>query len=138
MWRSKPTFLINLYKTLIRPIIEYVNFPFISASESNFNKLQKIENKIIRLCLPCSLYDSTEKIHKEAKLDLLKPRLLKLSTQYIENILNNKINIPILQLLLNQEQVVYENGNIVLHRKNRRTCLDDYCSQLSQINSFKI
>ncbi len=85
LWRSPSNFLINLYKSIIRPIFEYANFPFISMSDSNFSKMQKIENKIVRLYLSSSIYDSTVEIHETSQLDLLKPRLLQTFTKYILN-----------------------------------------------------
>ncbi len=126
--------LENIYKSIIRLIFEYANFPFISVSDSNFSKVQKIENKIVRLCLSSSIYDSTVKIHETAQLDLLKPRLLQTSTKYISNMLTKKTNIPIRQLIPNQEQFVSENSNILLHRKNRKTCLDSHSNILELLH----
>ena len=133
MWKSKPNFLINLYKSLIRPIIEYANFPLISTSNTTFARLQKLENKIIRLCLSSSLYDTTVQIHKNANIELLSPRLIQISTKYIANIVNNKINTPILELISNQEQIDCENNNIIRNRQKRYTCLDGYKKQLKAL-----
>lgn len=137
-YKSKNKFLINMYKSLIRPIIEYANFPFISASDNITTRLQKIQNKIIRLCLSSDMYDSTETIHERAKIDYIKPRLIKLSANYIKNIINNKHNIPILEMLIQQEQIDCENEQLLVNRKRRTTCLDEFAYNLKQLKSSQL
>jgi hypothetical protein len=63
-------------------------------SDSNFSKMQKIENKIVRLYLSSSIYDSTVEIHETSQLDLLKPRLLQTFTKYISNLWTKKQIYP--------------------------------------------
>jgi hypothetical protein len=52
---------------------------------------------------------------------MLKDPLLKLSTRYLFKIINQKENIPILLSIIQQ---VFENPNLKLHRKLRKTCLE--------------
>jgi hypothetical protein len=122
-WKTKPKILINLYKSLARPIIDYANFPLMVANNSYFEKLQKIENKIIRMALSSSWYDTTQEIHKMANICMLKERVLELSRNYITNIKENNINIPILNLINTQEQID-ENNFLIKKGKIRNTCLD--------------
>ena len=125
-WKSNPKILVKLYKTLIRPIFEYANFPFLSAPESTIRKIQILENKILRICLHSDWKQTTAEVHNLANLETIKQRLMKTSTNYITRILNYKSNIPIMNLLHNQEQVESENLQITLRRSRKSTCLDEF------------
>jgi hypothetical protein len=124
MWRSPSSFLINIYKSLIRPVIEYTNFPLLSTN-AQLSRLKIIENKILRLCLSSSIYTSTIEIHREANIETLKSRLIEQSSVYISKTWRNKINLPILNMITQQEQIESYNQSILLHRKTRVTCLDE-------------
>jgi hypothetical protein len=109
------SFLINIYNSLIKSIIEYANFPLLS-SNAQLSRLQKIENKILRLCLSSSIYTSTIEIRGEAKVEILISRLIEQSSVYICKNWRNKINLPILNMITQQEQIESYNQSILLHR----------------------
>jgi hypothetical protein len=59
-WSSTQEFLLNFYKSFIRPLIDYANFPYLIASKTTSkDKIQKIQNKILRMCLNSSIYELT-------------------------------------------------------------------------------
>jgi hypothetical protein len=58
-----------------------------------------------------------------ANICMLKERVLELSRNYITNIKENNINIPILNLINTQEQIA-ENNFLIKKGKIRNTCLD--------------
>ena len=51
-WGASSKTIMNTYKALIRPIIEYVPFITLSTAKSNFNKLENIQRKAIRVAIP--------------------------------------------------------------------------------------
>jgi hypothetical protein len=75
---------------------------------------------------------------EHANLEMLKDRLLKISTTYLSNIINQKENIPILLLIIQQVQIEFENQNIKLHRKIRKTCLDEYQKNIKILSKNNI
>ena len=48
----------------------------------------------------------------------------------------NKINLPILNMITQQEQIESHNQNILLHRKTRVTCLDDFKKLIQIITKY--
>jgi hypothetical protein len=50
-WPSTQEFLLNFYKSFIRPLIDNANFPYLIANKTTKDKIQKIQNKILRMCL---------------------------------------------------------------------------------------
>jgi hypothetical protein len=91
-WASSKDFLISFYKTFIRPLLDYVNFPFILANKSAKESLQIKQNKILRICLNSDILDSTERIHETAKIERLEERergIIKRSILTLDH--NNKL-----------------------------------------------
>jgi hypothetical protein len=82
-WSSSKEFLLNFYKTYIRPLIDYANFPFIVASQSTRDKLQIKQNKILRICLNSDILDSTARIHEKAQMETLEIRQHELTNKYL-------------------------------------------------------
>jgi hypothetical protein len=50
-WSSTQEFLLIFYKSFIRPLIDYANFPYLIANKTTKDKIQKIQKKILRICL---------------------------------------------------------------------------------------
>ena len=82
-WASSNEFLLNFYKTFVRPLIDYANFPFIIANKSVKDSLQIKQNKILRICLKSDLLESPEKIHVLAKIETLEQREESLCERYL-------------------------------------------------------
>ena len=68
-WGCKPKTLMRLYKSYIRPVLEYGAPVILGASETNIKKLQIIQNKFIRIAYKLDPLSHTEDIHKIAKID---------------------------------------------------------------------
>ena len=65
-WGPSPATLIQIYKQCIRPIFEYGSLSTITVSDNIISKIQRLQNKFIRLALrlpkyiiPKLLHDST-------------------------------------------------------------------------------
>ena len=68
-WRKSKETLITAYKTLLPPIIEYTNTiwsPIISST--SLNKLQKIQNAVLRTITGCTLDTNTQHLYSEIKI----------------------------------------------------------------------
>jgi hypothetical protein len=126
-WSSSTEFLLNFYKTFIRPLVDYANFPFIVANKSSRDALQIKQNKILRICLNSDLLDSTTTIHNAAKIELLEDRQLDISKRYLNKAIIAKSNKLILKRIQEQPSIDVEYNLTKNHTRQRKTtCLDDF------------
>ena len=66
---------IQIYKVMIAPSLEYCSFYTGSAHVAELQKLQRIQNHALRICLRCGIRTiSVADLHTEASLDLLDRR----------------------------------------------------------------
>ena len=82
---------LQLYKTLIRPLLEYPSTPIDNTSITNMRKLQRIQNQATRFITNHKLSDKkrSRDLHNTLKLDPINVRINKLSCKHI-NKLHNK------------------------------------------------
>ena len=126
-WSSSTEFLLNFYKTFIRPLVDYANFPFIVANKSSRDALQIKQNKILRICLSSDLLDSTTTIHNTAKIELLEDRQLDISDRYLHKAIITKSNKLILKRIQEQPPInVVYNFTKNHTRQRKATCLDNF------------
>ena len=85
-WGCKPKTLMRLYKSYIRPVLEYGAPVILGASEAYIKKLQIIQNKAIRIAYKLDPLSHTEDIHKIAKIDLIKDRFQILTYKFIDSL----------------------------------------------------
>ena len=76
--------LVKLYKTYVRPVLEYGSMSFLTA---NLTQLQKIQNDFIRLAMRLPAYLRTDLIHEAAGLEPIKERFLSLNCNLMKKIL---------------------------------------------------
>ena len=67
-------FLINIYKTLIRSLLDYSDIVITTASSSSIDILQKIQNRALRICLNPPLHTATKTLHAQANIQIVKDR----------------------------------------------------------------
>ena len=84
-WMIKENVLINIYKSLIRSIIDYSAFLVSFASDSQLEKLERIQNEALRIIFKVKITDhiSNNKLRKRANVRSIKERLAFLSKNYI-------------------------------------------------------
>jgi hypothetical protein len=58
-----------IYKQIIRPAMCYASPIISTAAKTNINQLQRIQNKIIKMCLNVPWFTSTNHIHEITKID---------------------------------------------------------------------
>ena len=90
---TKPEILMKLYKSYIRPIIEYGSIAFISAPKSQMERLQQIENTAIRTCLRLPKYIRNSLLHEYASLEPLSVRLIRFNVKLLNIMKSNNEHI---------------------------------------------
>ena len=83
-----------IYKSIIRPVISYGCPVWSNISESNFNKVQILQNKFLRLIGNYPRYTWINKMHVELKIEFIKSYIIKLTKNFFDQIekSNNVIN----------------------------------------------
>ena len=79
-WGPSPATLIQIYKQCVRPIFEYGSLSTITASDNIISKIQRLQNKFIRLALRLPKYIIPRLLHDSTGLPYVKDRLLTRAT----------------------------------------------------------
>ena len=90
-WRSSPATLIQIYKQCVRPTFEYGSLSTITASDYIISKIQRLQNKFIRLALRLPKYICTKLLHDSTGLPYVKDRLLSCATKSLDRIAQNPL-----------------------------------------------
>lgn len=64
----------RLYKSMILPLINYPNFCLTPCTEKIEMKIQRLQNKALRICFRSTRLDRTADIHARAKLSTIEKR----------------------------------------------------------------
>ena len=80
-WGSSPSTLIQIYKQCVRSIFEYGSYSTITASDYIISKIQRLQNKFIRLALRLRKYICTKLLYDSTGLPYVKDRLLSCVTK---------------------------------------------------------
>ena len=88
-WGPSPATLIQIYKQCIRPIFEYGSLSTVSASDNIISKIQRLQNKFIRLALRLPKYIIPRLLHDSTGLPYVKDRLLTRATKSLDRIAQN-------------------------------------------------
>ena len=85
-WGPLPATLIQIYKQYVRPIFEYGSLSTVTASDCIISKIQRLQNKFIRLALRLPKYICTKLLHDSTGLPYVKDRLLSCATKSLDRI----------------------------------------------------
>ena len=88
-WGPSPATLIQIYKQCVRPIFEYGSLSTITVLDNIISKLQRLQNKFIRLALRLPKYILQKLLHDSAGLPYVKDRLLSCATKSLDRIAQN-------------------------------------------------
>ena len=80
-WGPSPATIIQIYKQCVRPIFEYDSLSTITASDYIISKIQRVQNKFIRLALGLPKYICSKLLHDSTGLPCVKDRLLSFATK---------------------------------------------------------
>jgi hypothetical protein len=104
-WGADPKTLLKLYKQYIRPVIEYGAVVLVTASKTNQERLQRVQNYALKVALNLPWRTNTLDLHFVANVELLSRRLPMLARSTINRISNRS---PLYEELL--EQTEYTSG----------------------------
>ena len=88
-WGPSPATLIQIYKQCVRPIFEYGSLSTITVSDNIISKIQRLQNKFIRLALRLPKYILPKLLHDSADLPYVKNHLLSCATKSLDRIAQN-------------------------------------------------
>ena len=87
-WGLSPSTTLQIYKQCVRPIFEYGCLSTITTSETIISKIQRLQNKFIRLALRLPKYISVKLLHDSSGLPYVK---LSCATKTLERISKNPL-----------------------------------------------
>ena len=90
-WGPSPATLIQIYKQCVRPIFEYGSLSTITVSDYIIRKIQRLQNKFIRLALRLPKYICSKLLHDSTSLPYVKDRLLSCATKSLDRIAQNPL-----------------------------------------------
>ena len=90
-WGLSPFTILQIYKQCVRPIFEYGSLSTITTSDTIISKIQRLQNKFIRLALRLPKYISVKLLHDSSRLPYVKDRLLSCATRTLERISKNPL-----------------------------------------------
>ena len=92
---------MKLYKTYILPLVEYGSIAFIAAPKLSIDKLQKLQNEAIRICLGLPKYIRIDLLHEYAGLQTIRQKLEKSNTKLLCSMMNH--NEDVRELMRNHD-----------------------------------
>ena len=90
-WGPSPSTLIQIYKQCVRPIFEYVSLSTITTSDNIIIKIQRLQNKFIRLALRLPKYICSKLLHDSSGFPHAKDRLLSCALKSLYRIAHNPL-----------------------------------------------
>ena len=90
-WGPSPSTMIQIYKQCVRPIFVYGSLSTIITPDNIISKIQRLQNKFIRLALRLPKYICTKLPHGSAGLPYVKDRLLSFATKSLDRIAQNPL-----------------------------------------------
>ena len=85
-WGPSPSTLIQIYKQCVRPTFEYGSVSTITTSDNIISKIQRLQNKFIRLALRLPKYICPRLLHDSSDLPYVKDRLLSCAPKPLDRI----------------------------------------------------
>ena len=83
-WGANPKLLLTTYKVLIRPIIDYTPFIYLSMSPATLLKVERIQRAAARIITYWPMYTNTNTIYQQLNIPNILDRSLQLSASYIQ------------------------------------------------------
>lgn len=75
---------INIYKSMLRPILLYGASTWCNTHKTNFKKLQTFQNKILRIINHAPRYTPIRVLHRDMQLPTIKEFLMKNTIKYFD------------------------------------------------------
>ena len=84
---------LNLFNTIIRPVLSYACPAWNLISETNFNKIQVTQNKFLRLIGVYRMFTPIHTMHKELGVEMFRNYVKIKSQNYFDRINSQKNNL---------------------------------------------
>ena len=88
-WGPSPSTIIQIYKQCIQPIFEHGSLSTVITSDNIISKIQRLQNKFIRLPLRLPKYICPKLLHDSTGLPYVKDRLHSCATKSLDRIAQN-------------------------------------------------
>ena len=92
-WGPSPSTILQIYKQYVRPIFEYGYFSTITTLDTIISKIQRLQNKFIRLALRLPKYISVKLLRDLSGLPYVKDRFLSCASRTLERIPKNPLAV---------------------------------------------
>jgi len=89
-WHLSQATLVNIYKSIVRSIMEYSSIIFHSIAVTNFHKLEVIQNNAIRSIFKLPYLTNQETLLSISHIEGLKERFHNLNHKYLTNCIKTK------------------------------------------------
>jgi len=96
-WGASSKLIMILYKTLVRPLLEYVPFATLVLVESQYMRLERIQRQAVRKAIYWPQGVSTKDIYEQINIQNVRDRAIHLTNNYIKRAY--KLNIIIKELI---------------------------------------
>ena len=90
-WGASSKLIIILYKTLVRPLLEYVPFATLVLTMSQYLRLEKIQRQAVRKAIYWPQGVSTKDIYQQYNIRSIQDRAIYLTNNYINRAHNLNI-----------------------------------------------
>ena len=90
-WGPSPSTMTQTYKQCVRTIFEYGSLSTIATSDNIISKIQRLQNKFIRLALRLPKYICPKLLHDSVGLPFVKDRLPSCATKSPDRIAQNPL-----------------------------------------------
>ena len=122
-WGKQKETLVNTYKTLTRPVMEYASTVWSPiAAPTNINKLQIVQNSVLRIATGCTLDTNIHHLHEETKILPITKHLKLHGSQYRQK--SQHPNHPSFNLTQQLDQDRYKKQTIFNNNNNYTLNLD--------------
>ena len=82
-WGCNPKTIMRIYKTYVRPVLEHGAIVMLSAAQVHLEKLQKVQNKALRIAFRKPIHTRITDLHEMASIEPIRERLQTLSNKFI-------------------------------------------------------
>ena len=129
-WALPEKFLVNIYKVLVRSVMDYSSIVTTAANKKVIRDLEVLQNEALRVIFKVSLMDhvTTEELLNRAEITSIEERHEELTSKYYEKIFikNNPLIKSLFESyskfkkrkLINEDQAIDESGTVDLERLN--------------------
>ena len=114
-----------IYKSMIAPIIDYGDIIYMGGTEDNLSKLQKLQNRGLRICLKIQHHIPIILLHQQAEIPNLKTKRACNIKKYMykQQCQTNLVKTPVVNTCMNKAIVFKtQKPNIQKFKKKSIVC----------------